>query len=114
MHLKNFSMMTDNPSRIVLTPAYDLLSVRILLSISEDPEELALTINGKKNKLGLRDFLQLAETMKIPEKSAQNAMDRICNKLEPMKEFIENSFLEDRHQMSLIGIIERNIQILTN
>jgi len=48
MHLKNFSMI-ESPSGWVLSPAYDLLNVSIILP--GDNEELALTLVGKKKKL---------------------------------------------------------------
>ncbi len=48
MHLKNFSLMTRD-GKVELTPAYDILNTTIVLS---DPkEEIALPIEGKKNKL---------------------------------------------------------------
>jgi serine/threonine-protein kinase HipA len=48
MHLKNFSLMTRD-GKVGLTPAYDILNTTIVLS---DPkEEIALPIEGKKNKL---------------------------------------------------------------
>lgn len=53
MHLKNFSMI-KSPSRWVLAPAYDLLKVAIL--IPKDTEKLALTLDGRKKKLGWRHF----------------------------------------------------------
>ena len=48
MHLKNFSMIHTDLGW-VLSPAYDLLNVAIVLP--EDTEELALTLQGKKKKL---------------------------------------------------------------
>ena len=46
MHLKNFSLISEDPKLVVLSPTYDLLSVRLLLSKRENSEELALTLNG--------------------------------------------------------------------
>ncbi|MCJ7600237.1 MAG: HipA domain-containing protein [Desulfobulbaceae bacterium] len=54
MHLKNFSIIRNNDV-ISLTPAYDLLNTTIVLPRAE--EELALPLNGKKNKLKREDFL---------------------------------------------------------
>ena len=55
MHLKNFSLYNTGRG-FTLTPAYDLLSTSLL--IPEDPEELALTLNGKKRKLRRGDFVK--------------------------------------------------------
>lgn len=46
MHLKNFSLITNQDDDVTLSPAYDLLSTALLLP--EDKEELALPLNGKK------------------------------------------------------------------
>ncbi|MBU0681152.1 MAG: HipA domain-containing protein [Proteobacteria bacterium] len=54
MHLKNFSIIR-NKDVISLAPAYDLLNTTIVLSQPE--EELALSLNAKKNKLKREDFL---------------------------------------------------------
>lgn len=54
MHLKNFTIIR-NKDVISLAPAYDLLNTTIVLPQPE--EELALPLNGKKNKLKREDFL---------------------------------------------------------
>ena len=51
MHLKNFSLITDDIENIHLSPCYDLLSTRLLIAEKDDPEELALTLNGKKKNI---------------------------------------------------------------
>ncbi len=63
MHLKNFSLIRDKQNYILLTPAYDMLATRLLISEKDDPEELALTLNGKKSKFNLKDFLIFSETI---------------------------------------------------
>lgn len=49
MHLKNFSLIeTEEGSRkYVLSPAYDLLPVNVIMP--EDKEQFALAINGKRH-----------------------------------------------------------------
>lgn len=54
MHLKNFSSMRNELGEMVLTPAYDLVPVRMILP--QDKEEMALTLNGKKSNLRWKDF----------------------------------------------------------
>ena len=58
VHLKNYSLI-ETPQGMRLSPAYDLLSTAIV--IPEDPEESALTINGKKSKITTTDFDSLAQ-----------------------------------------------------
>ena len=61
MHLKNFSLreMTPGGRDFILSEAYDLLPVNIVLPADQD--ETALTVNGKKRNLRRKDFLILAE-----------------------------------------------------
>lgn len=70
MHLKNYSLIENDFNEYELSPAYDLLNT--LLLIPDDKEESALTINGKKNRLKIEDFNQLAKTLKIPNKSVES------------------------------------------
>jgi serine/threonine-protein kinase HipA len=55
MHLKNFSILR-NKDVISLSPAYDLLNTTIVLPHPE--EELALSLNGKKNKIKRHDLVE--------------------------------------------------------
>jgi serine/threonine-protein kinase HipA len=48
MHVKNFSLLTRD-GVVELTPAYDILNTTIVLS--DEQEEIALPIKGKKRKL---------------------------------------------------------------
>lgn len=73
MHLKNWTLVRD-AGRVVLSPAYDLLPVRLLV---RDAEEFALPINGRKNRLQRRDFAALAHHLKIPDIVTQRTLDRL-------------------------------------
>ena len=73
MHLKNFSLI-QNESGFVLSPAYDLLPVRLVAPF--DTEELALNLNGKKNRIKKSDFLSLAKSLEISETVAEKLMKR--------------------------------------
>ena len=73
MHLENWTLVCDG-GRVALSPAYDLLPVRVLV---RDPEELALPINGRKNWLRRRDFAALASHLKIPEVVTRRTLDHL-------------------------------------
>jgi serine/threonine-protein kinase HipA len=99
MHLKNFSLLKNAKGHYRLSPAYDLVPTRLLLSESEDPEELALHLSGKKSHLKRFDFLKYASYLEIPEKVQQATFDRFEKRLPKMLDWIERSFLtEDRKQ----------------
>ena len=55
MHLKNFSLIeTDqNSQQYILSAAYDLLPVNIILP--EDPDQMALTLDGKRRNITRND-----------------------------------------------------------
>lgn len=73
MHLKNWSLVR-HVGRVALSPAYDLLPTRLL---TEDPEESALPVNGRKAGIQRRDLLALAKHMRLPESVAIRALDRL-------------------------------------
>ncbi|MFA5620062.1 MAG: HipA domain-containing protein [Weeksellaceae bacterium] len=111
MHLKNFSLIENNLGEYELSPAYDLLSTALV--IHSDREESALTINGKKNRLQLKDFNALAESLKINEKSLQAIYKRFHKVLPKWVSFIQQSFLSKETQISYIELItKRNKNIL--
>lgn len=105
MHLKNFSLIENNLGEYELSPAYDLLSTALV--IHSDREESALTINGKKNRLQLKDFNALAESLKINEKSLQAIYKRFNKVLPKWVSFIQQSFLSKETQISYIEIITK-------
>jgi len=73
MHLKNWSLI-GSPGNQSLSPAYDLLPTRLL---TDDPEESALPIQGKKSRIRREDLLAFAEHLRIPSRVATRALDRI-------------------------------------
>lgn len=91
MHLKNYSLIENDFNEYELSPAYDLLNT--LLLIPDDNEESALTINGKKNRLKIEDFNQLAKTLKIPNKSVESIYKRFIKIKLKWIDFVEISFL---------------------
>lgn len=91
MHLKNFSLLKKPGAGYTLSPAYDLVAAALL--VTEDKEELALTLNGKKRKLTYTDFSTAAQNMKIPAKSFESILEKIKNSLDNWHQFIDISFL---------------------
>jgi len=71
MHLKNWSLLRQG-KRLALSPAYDLLPTRLL---TDDPEEFALPINGRKAQIARRDLLTLAKHMRLPDSVASRQLD---------------------------------------
>ena len=98
MHLKNFSLY-KKIKETTLTPAYDLLSTKLV--IPEDTEELALTLNGKKRKLKRSDFDNLLKTMKVEDKVIENTYNKFRKVLPLWYDFIDISFLPNQLRIRL-------------
>lgn len=90
MHLKNFSMIAEVPGHYNLTPVYDMVAAQLLV---DDPEELALNLNGKKKRLKRSDFNDALERSGIPKKAILNIWKRIEIGMKSWEELITNSFL---------------------
>ncbi len=96
MHLKNFSLWQDPRSKSVrLSPGYDFLSTRLLISAKEDKEELALPVNGRKTKIKWNDFLALGTNLKIPLKVMERVREKMLDSLFDAEALIARSFLSD-------------------
>ena len=77
MHLKNFSLIETAEGNGVyqLSDAYDMLPVNVIMP--QDKEQLALTLNGKKQNIRRKDFLIFADTCGLNRKSAEKMMEKI-------------------------------------
>lgn len=95
MHLKNFAVLHQD-NGIYLSPAFDLLNVN-LVNPSDD-EELALTLNGKKRKLRLKDFIILGTSLQIPEKAMENSFKKFTSGNKEVDLFINSSFLSQEQK----------------
>ncbi len=109
MHLKNFSLF--NPATgYALTPAYDLLSTALVMP--EDSEELALTLNGKKRKIGKADFVQAMLSSGLTKKVVGNIEKKFRQTLPQWFETIDRSFLPDATKQAYKRLIlQRAIHI---
>ena len=102
MHLKNFSLYNTGRG-FTLTPAYDLLSTSLL--IPEDPEELALTLNGKKRKLRRGDFVKAMAQSGLSEKVIDNMAKKFRRAFPKWLDLVNASFLSDDMKRSFKRLI---------
>ncbi len=109
MHLKNFSMIKTH-SGWSLSPAYDLLNVRI--ANQEDNEELALTLGGKKNKLTRANFEQFGEDLGLNAKQIEGVFKRFAKNKEKAIHWIDQSFLSDFMKAAYLETLEVKYQRL--
>jgi len=104
MHLKNWTLVRD-AGRVVLSPAYDLLPVRLLV---DDPEEFALPINGRKNRLQRRDFEALAKHLKIPDIVTRRTIDDLPARLMRALGQLPSPWVARKQAQAFKALVERN------
>ena len=91
--------------RVVLSPAYDLLPVRLLV---DDPEEFALPINGLKNRLQRRDFEALAKHLKIPDIVILHTIDDLPARLMRALGQLPSPWVARKQAQAFKALVESN------
>ena len=110
MHLKNFSLYRPK-ALYQLSPAYDLLNVAI--ANPKDKEEMALSINGKKARIQLADFLKSSDTMGIEQRVTLGLIDGLRKAMPAWIDLINDSFLSDEMKQNYLDLISRRMDVLT-
>jgi serine/threonine-protein kinase HipA len=112
MHLKNFSLLYHEDGTIGLAPAYDLLSTRLLIPEKFDSEEFALTMNGKKKKFTINDFLKFGAGSGLSQRQIENCFKKFNASLKEALNFIRASFLPGKIQDQYCDLIESRAERL--
>ena len=109
MHFKNFSLIRTPEGEIRFSPSYDLLPTHLLLP--SDTEESALTINGKKKRLGLKNFQACGESLHLTERQMANSLRRFEKGLPGLLSVIERGMCsreaKDRYKELVLDRWER-------
>ena len=107
MHLKNFSLLSQQEGRPELSPAYDLLNVAIVNP--DDTEELALTLNGKKRRITHKDFAEAASRSGVSEKVLDGLIAHFKQCLPAWERKIDESFLSDEMKKDYKDLIAKRM-----
>ncbi len=112
MHLKNFSLIETSPGSgdYVLSPAYDLLPVNLI--VPADQEQMALSLNGKKKNIHQKDFLKFAETSGIPQEAAVKMIRRVVSMKEQYLALCDQSYLPAEMKPVFSALVQSRITIL--
>lgn len=110
MHLKNFSMWLTN-QQWTLSPAYDLLNVKIILS--KDEEDTALLLGGKKMNFKKVYFDRFGEVLKLNEKQINVVYKRLLKWLPEATLMINISFLTEDRKTAYKSLITNRVKQLT-
>ena len=108
MHLKNFSMWLSDIGW-VLSPAYDLLNVKIILP--KDDEDLALLLGGKKKKFNKEYFDKFGELLGLNSKQINGVYNKLIDWLPVAIELIEKSFLNDKNKQQYKLLITQRVNL---
>jgi serine/threonine-protein kinase HipA len=110
MHLKNFSVIKRGV-KVELSPAYDLLNSTIILN---SEEELALPLNGKKNRLTKYDFFDYfaKERLGLTQKSIDQTIHQIVAACPCWIELVNKSFLSSKMKNDYLSLLQSRYRLL--
>ena len=108
MHLKNFSMWLSDIGW-VLSPAYDLLNVKIILP--KDNEDTALMLGGKKKNFNKGYFNRLGEVLELNDKQINSVYKKLETWLPKAIQLIEISFLNDKNKIQYKNLITQRVNL---
>ena len=104
MHLKNFSIIYRGDV-IALSPAYDLLNTTIVLPHPE--EELALPLNGKKNRLKQQDLMDYfaRDRLQLTNRIVDKVLLELKQLRRPWEVLLADSFLSGEMKKRYLSVL---------
>ncbi len=109
MHLKNWSLLNESDGTWSLSPCYDMVCSKMYIP---EEDETALTLNGKKNKLTLRDFVVLANHLKIAPKAAERTCQKYLSREDEIIDFVDKSELSAGRKQQMKSLITERLRLL--
>lgn len=105
MHLKNFSVITKS-GKTTVAPIYDFLNSSI--SIKNPPEELALSLKGKKSNLMATELVDYyaKEHLELNDKTINAILLDMNKSVSKWTELVEISFLSDIMKEKYLRLME--------
>lgn len=108
MHLKNFSMYHTDIGW-VLSPAYDLLNVKLI--IPDDKEDTALMLGGKKENFNKSYFNRFGESLKLNKKQIAVVYKKLEKWLPKSQNLIKESFLSVENRIKYLEQVKTKTKI---
>jgi serine/threonine-protein kinase HipA len=108
MHLKNFSLLLSDIGW-TLSPAYDLLNVKIILS--NDKDETALLLGGKKKNLNKNYFDRFGVVLKLNEKQINSVYLKLNTWLPNAMLLINASFLNSKNKLQYKKLVMQRVSL---
>jgi serine/threonine-protein kinase HipA len=110
MHLKNFSLYLSDMGW-VLSPAYDLLNVKIVLP--KDKDDTALLLGGKKRNFNKGYFDRFGAVLQLNEKQITSVFKKLTAWLPKAILLIDNSFLNEQNKSKYKDLIIERVNLFT-
>ncbi len=110
MHLKNFSMWLSD-KKWTLSPAYDLLNVKIILE--KDKDDTALLLGGKKKYFDKSYFDRFAKVLQLNNKQISGVYKRFGKWLPEAIQLIDSSFLTEENKNAYKELITQRVMLFT-
>ncbi len=111
-HLKNWSLTRQRTGKWTMTPLYDQVAVRVVLPAKQDPEELALPLDGRKRKLTPANFAAFAKTIGLPEAVAMAQVRVLSKAVDAWEACIRGSYLPEGLQGVFVEIVRERMRRL--
>ncbi len=111
MHLKNFSLIATEAHEYTLCAAYDLLPVKLILT--QDTEDLALSLDGKKANIKKSTLLRFGMNIGLSERVISNLMAKLVKLKPKFEEVIDKSFVSNEMKTSLKVLVESRLLMLS-
>ena len=108
MHLKNFSMWLSEIGW-VLSPAYDLLNVKIILP--KDMDDTALLLGGKKKNFNKGYFNRFGEVLQLNDKQINSVYKKLDTWLPKAIQLIDISFLSEDNKIQYKKLITQQVNL---
>ena len=110
MHLKNFSLIREHDGEWRLSKAYDLVPVKTVMPA--DPDDLALTVNGKNRNLTAGDFAKACESMRLTPVQFKRTVKRVTtNVAAHLEEAFDRSFLSDGFKSRCRALVRERLDL---
>jgi serine/threonine-protein kinase HipA len=103
LHLKNFSLIAGPDGIQQLSPAYDLLSTRLVI----DDDRMALQMGGRDKHFSRRAWLGFAEYGGIPAKAAQRVLAQPAGIVAKAEGLVEHSVLPPDMKAEYVDLLRR-------
>jgi serine/threonine-protein kinase HipA len=108
MHLKNFSLLTQQDKIRRLSPAYDLVCTQLVIP----NDSLSLPVGGNTKTLTRAKWLKFAGYCQIPERAARRVLSEQIDALEPALDLVARSYLPETMKEPFERILRKSTAAL--